>query len=383
LHRSPRELEEYVDLCERKKIITQTVKAGELDLATPSGRAVARTLGAWSRFEVEHKSERTRRAQLQAAEAGKWLGGARPFGWSLRADGSAVLDKREATEVRRAAQTLLAGGSLGGIAADLNRRGVVTSTGRPWSLTSLRQVLIRPRNAGIVTYGGEPVGTSPWTPLLPEETWRAVCALLADPSRRRSFSNRHRWLLAGLALCPCGATVRSATVNSNRAVGTVRTVYRCRVGGVGHVARAAVPVDELVTAVVLERLRQADAASLSAPDTTEDVNELRSEAMALRARLSDADDMFADGELTRVRHERMVARVQDQLAAVESRLANAGRQSALGDFATGRDPALVWNGLAMDRRRAIVDTLLTVTLQATGRRGNVFDPTSVQIGWKT
>ena len=73
---SPRlyRVEEYVDLCERHKVITQTVKAGELDLATPSGRAVARTLGAWARFEVEHKSERTRRAQLQAAQAGKWLG---------------------------------------------------------------------------------------------------------------------------------------------------------------------------------------------------------------------------------------------------------------------------------------------------------------------
>lgn len=49
LHRSPRELEEYVDLCERRKVVTQTVKAGELDLSTPSGRAVARTLGAWAR----------------------------------------------------------------------------------------------------------------------------------------------------------------------------------------------------------------------------------------------------------------------------------------------------------------------------------------------
>ena len=87
LHRSPTELEDYVDVCERRKVVTQTVKAGELDLTTPSGRAVARTLGAWARFEVEHKSERTRRAQRQAAEAGRWLGGRPPFGWDLRPDG--------------------------------------------------------------------------------------------------------------------------------------------------------------------------------------------------------------------------------------------------------------------------------------------------------
>jgi site-specific DNA recombinase len=62
LHRSPGELEEHIHICERHKVITQTVKAGELDLSTASGRAVARTLGVWARFEVEHKSERTRRA---------------------------------------------------------------------------------------------------------------------------------------------------------------------------------------------------------------------------------------------------------------------------------------------------------------------------------
>jgi len=70
LHRSPRELEEYVELCERRKITTQTVQAGELDLATPSGRAVARTLGAWSRFESEHKSERDQ-AGSGAGSAGR------------------------------------------------------------------------------------------------------------------------------------------------------------------------------------------------------------------------------------------------------------------------------------------------------------------------
>ena len=372
-----------MDICERRKVTTQTVKAGELDLGTPSGRAVARTLGAWARFEVEHKSERTRRAQMQAAEAGKWLGGARPFGWTMRGAGSAVLNRAEAAEVRRAARTVLAGGSLGGIVADLNGRGVLTSTGRAWSMTSLRQVLLRPRNVGIVTYGGEAVGTSAWTPLLPEDTWRAVCAVLTDPSRRRSVTNRGRWLLAGIALCPCGDTVRSGTVNSNRTKGTTRTVYRCRVAGVGHVARSAVPVDELVTAVTLERLRRSDARDLLSSESGEDVDELRTEAVALRARVGEADDMYADGALTRARHERMVGRVHDQLEAVEARLAAAGRTSTLGVFATGKVPEVVWATLKLDRRRAIVNTLMTVTLTATGRRGNLFDPESVHIEWRT
>src|SRR3954447_11896111 len=54
LHRRPVELEEYIDVCDRHGVITQTVKAGPLDLATPSGRMVARMLGSGSRYEVEH-----------------------------------------------------------------------------------------------------------------------------------------------------------------------------------------------------------------------------------------------------------------------------------------------------------------------------------------
>src|SRR3954454_20195704 len=45
LHRSPRELEEFIDLCERRGVGVETVKAGPVDLSTPAGRAVARTLG--------------------------------------------------------------------------------------------------------------------------------------------------------------------------------------------------------------------------------------------------------------------------------------------------------------------------------------------------
>src|ERR687893_2517674 len=56
LHRTPQELETYIDLAERRGVVTHSVKAGPLDLASPSGRAVARTLCAWARFESEHKA---------------------------------------------------------------------------------------------------------------------------------------------------------------------------------------------------------------------------------------------------------------------------------------------------------------------------------------
>ena len=383
LHRSPRELEGYIDLCDKRDAVTHTVKAGELDLSTASGRMVARMLGAAARHESEQKSERTRRAQQQAAEAGRWLGGGRPFGWQLRPGGRAVLDRAEARIVRKAADQLLAGVSLGSIVDALNARGATTSTGRPWNYTSMRQVLTRPRNAGLSTFGGEVVGTSAWPPILTEDTWRAVARLLGDPSRRRSSSNRLRWILSGLALCPCGSTVRSAVVRSNPAAGTTRTVYRCRERGRGHVARSASPVDEFIGDLVVARLSEDDARELLVEDARPDSDALRAEAVALRARIAEAGDMFADGELNRVQLEHITARVKRQLDDVETKMTTSTRGAALIELVGAKDAGAVWAGLSKERQRAVVDALMVVTLRPSGKRGNEFDADLIRVEWRT
>lgn len=379
LHRSPRELEEYVDLCERNKVITQTVKAGELDLATPAGRAVARTLGAWARFEVEHKSERTKRAQLQAAQAGKWLGGAPPFGWRLHDDGSATLDHREASVVRDACASVLAGASLGSVVADLNGRGITTSTGKPWNYTSLRQVLTRPRNAGLSVLNGEIVGKLTWPAIVSEQTWRAVCAVLTDPSRRRSTSNRARWLLAGIATCgTCGASLKSATVARNRAEGTTRTVYRCPTPGPGHVARSAEALDRHVSDVVLALLARPDAAPALIEPNNRDTESLHVEGMTIRASMDEAADMFAAGSITGAQLAKITVRLKERLVEVESAMARMAHGSALAPFA-GPDVTAVWAELPLDRKRAVVREIMSVTVLPSTKRGNTYDPNGVTI----
>ncbi len=386
LHRSPRELEDYIDTCEPRKVPTHFAQAGELDLVTASGRMTARIRGAVTRAESEHKSERTRRAQLQAAQAGKWLGGAQPFGWIVAKDGGAVLDRGPAREVREATTAILGGASLGSVVADLNRRGVTTSTGRAWNYTSLRQVLLRPRNAGLSVLNDEVVGTSVWPPILTEQQWRSVVAVLEDPTRRQSKSNVARWLLAGIAVCgTCGGPLRSATVAKNRARGTNRTVYRCRVGGGGHVARAAQDVDDLVTAVIIERMRRDDWRDVllrPGQGGTPDGDALRVDAVALRGRLVEAADEYADGNITAGQLAQITAKVRDRLDDVEAAMGRTVRGSTMAPFVSGRDPQTVWSGLTVDRRRAVLEELMTVTVLAAQKRGNVFDPESVRIEWR-
>ncbi len=83
LHRSPAELETFITACEPRGVATHTVKAGPLDLTTASGRMFARHLGNMARYETEHAVERMQRAKQRSADAGKWKGGRRPFGYGV------------------------------------------------------------------------------------------------------------------------------------------------------------------------------------------------------------------------------------------------------------------------------------------------------------
>ncbi|HEY2206700.1 MAG TPA: recombinase family protein, partial [Pseudonocardia sp.] len=146
LHRSPRELEEFIDICETNRVQIETVKAGPVDLSTPAGRAVARTLGAWARYESEHKAERNKRKALELAQAGKFSGGGfRPYGYN---DDRLTIREQEGTFVREAVRRVLAGETVRTVARDFNARGVPTSTGKAWTAQTLKRMLVSGRLSG-------------------------------------------------------------------------------------------------------------------------------------------------------------------------------------------------------------------------------------------
>jgi site-specific DNA recombinase len=386
LHRSTVELEEYIGICEPRGIPTHTVQAGNLDLATPSGRMVARMLGAAARYELEHKSARTKRSQSQAAADGKWLGGARPFGWDLRDDGTATLNPAQAAELRNAAEQVLAGASLGSIVRDLNERGVTTGRGGAWNYTSLRQVLRRSRNAGITTLNGVEVGRAQWPAILEEETWRAVVAVLDDPTRRTTtVSNKARYLLAGLAVCGrdgCGAPMRSASSRSGVARKLVR-LYRCSSTAKesGHASRRVEPLDEYVTEVIRLRLDRGDVRELVQPKTAVDRGALHVEAEALRARLTEAGELFAAGEISKGQLSTITTTVNAKLADVTARIARATRSNVLDGLLTAVSPGERWADWTVEQRRRVLPYLLTVVVLPGGAGGHRFRPDLVRLDW--
>ena len=379
LHRSPRELEEYIDVSERRGITTQTVKAGEIDLSTPSGRAVARTLGAWARYESEHKSDRITRKKLQLAQSGAFSGGPVPFGWTLEGTPRIVL--ADAAEIRKAVAATIAGESIGSIVRDLNGRGVPTRRGGKWTSTAVRNLLLRPTNAGLSAYRGEIVGASTFPAIISEDEWRTVCAIISDPGRRSNGGARVRHLLAGLLRCgTCGAAMKTS---SRAGGGAAKFYYKCPAVGGGHAFQKAEPIEHLITEVVLARLDQPGVlARLNGPQDQERQHSLQGEAAALRGRMDEAAESFAEGLITRKQLEAINHRVLARLEAIGQELAVAGRGSVVPASAADNLRAW-WAAAGTERQRAVIDAVLVPFVDPVGKSApRRFDPDRVRIEWK-
>jgi site-specific DNA recombinase len=372
LHRSPRELEDFISLVEARGVRVETVQAGQWDLSTPSGRMVARQLGSVARYESEHKAKRVQAALKQNAERGR-PHGRRAYGWTRSSKGNDVINPGEADVVRTIADRIIAGESLRTITADLNTRHVPSPTGKPWHKSMFRHVVLRERNAGIRIHHGAEVADGAWQPILDRGVYEQLRAILNDPVRRTSTSSAAAYLLSGIGTCGvCGKPLRA---NMNRTVPSYRCVDGC-------VSRNRRDVDKLVTGVVLARLARPDAADVLVPDRSGERRQAVQEANHLRARLDRAADDYADGKIDLRQLERISARLRPQLEAAEAR-ARIVDDSPLLDGLVGSDRAAeVWAGLSLTRRRAVVDLLLSVRILR-GRPGaRAFDPDTVAIEWR-
>lgn len=422
--RDPRDLEDLIDVVEFRRIPVESV-TGSLRLANDADITMARVMVSVANKSSRDTGRRVASKRKQKAEAGEYGGGRRAYGWGVpkldrvtgeplvNEAGRPVLDMRklveaEAAEVRRWADQVLGGVSLRVITADLRARGVPTVTGSEWTTGNLRDILIKPRNAGLAVYQvrqaaqpykdrGEPVpydagviGTGDWEPILLEETWRAVAVLLSDPSRSTGAVNTPKWL--GSMLYKCGVCAEQGTeqtikitcggANSGHSSG-----YGCR-GPVDHLRRAAVQVDEYVTDVVIARLSKADAAGLITPHpVAPDRAELGQERNTLQQRKANILALVADGTFTPAEAREQVKPISERLTVIDAALAVTLARSPLDELPLGTDRVReVWERLPLGTRRAVVRLLIDVTLVKTGRGrrpgGSYFDPASVEITWR-
>lgn len=406
LHRRPVELEAFIDLADRHRLALATV-SGDVDLSTPQGRLVARLKGSVAKHEMEHKSARQTRAMRQLAESGrpKWR---RAFGYLDGPDGP-VPDPVTAPLVAEAYRLILAGGTLRAVCTLFNNAGAVGLAGRPWTPGNASLFLRSPRNAGLRTYGNRTdiIGAGTWEPIVPEELWRSAQAVLDDPARKKpGRKSVRRHLLTGVLRCgrdgcdghlggqwvmektggksgrpPAGQKKEPhpGTV-SHRIAYNCKTCHRCGI-------RADL-VEPLLLDLIAGRLAMPDAVDLLKAEQAnpEDAERMRAERLTLLARLDTAADDYADGQLDGRGYARVRERIRDQLDSLDRAEADAELMRVFDGIPLGTpEVADAMADLAdnhPDRYRAILDLLLTVTIQPVGKSGKQFKDERVRVSWR-
>lgn len=365
LHRSPSELEEYIDVCERGGVTTQTVQAGEIDLGTPSGRAVARTLGAWARFESEHKSERVRASMRRRTAEGRFGGGTRPFGWDKH--GMTVLPE-EAEVIREASRRLLAGESVTSLAKELRARDVRGPRGGVIENSTLRGFLLRPRNAGLIVSHGEIIGRGQWQPIVAEDTFYAVRDLLTAPGRRTNAgAPRVRWFGSMLYRCGrCGAPM----ITSKRPEGNGRItgrVYVCRAER--HLLIGQPETDEYVQGVIAALLRRPETLSrfTVTSDGGPDLSALREQLAASRARMDQVPVDYASGLLTGSQAAHATELIGQQIVDLERQLSRHGDGQGMADLVSAPDPGAWFLAAPVGTQRAVLSMIAEVSIKPASR----------------
>ncbi|MEU0369076.1 recombinase family protein [Streptomyces sp. NPDC006283] len=402
LHRSPLELEEYIDLSQRRGVDTHTCQAGVIDLSTPGGRMTARIHGVVARHESEHKAERVARARMQKAKAGEWGGGIRPFGWGVptgeltkrvdKATGEEVevpvLDMNKAVPEEAAAieaghDMLLSGGSLNAWVKWLADKGLTTTRGNPIGPQEARDYLLRARNAGIAIYKGEEIGKGTWDALVPEEKHRAVVAILKDPSRRTTPGSQPKWL--GSLIYRCGRPGCTAFAYVTQSGGRSYPSYRCQTAHGG--GRRASTLDEYVQDVIVERLSRDDAQDLLLPGPENiDVSGLQMESETIRRRLTDVAATFGAGQISMPQFTEASGVARAQLEGISRQLARAATQDPLVPLVGAPDVRKAWKAMDLPRQRAVLRELVDVTLMSPRRGrmpdGGYFDYEAIDFRWK-
>jgi DNA invertase Pin-like site-specific DNA recombinase len=377
LHRSPSELEAFIDLVERTGVRLAVVTGGDYDLMTPDGRLSARIVGAVARKESEDRSRRVRRKHLELAEQGRPAG---QLGWGVRTD-----DEREL--VREAAARVLAGHGLMTIARDWNRRDLPGAAGRPWTAPTLRRALLSSRMAGLREHGVDPSGRTlgqlrpaTWEGALDRQAWDQVRAVLLNPERNTNVRAPTKYLLTGLAHCEiCGSRMEARPRDDH----TKR--YVCAGNGRGHqLAIVAKQVDKLVAERMLERLTgpSLSEALLGPAGETgdESLGSTLAELAATQTRLQGLDDDFyLRGSLPEGRYRSVRAKLEREI----------DRLHASADAATKRrialdpDPRACWAAADFQQRRELVRLVVKRVEIMPGRPGiGRFDPTRVRIDFK-
>ena len=388
LTRSPRELEDVIDLADRYGLALATV-TGDIDLGTPTGRMVARMLGAAARHESEHKGERQRRQARQAAEAGKASGGGRrPFGY---ARDLITVVPHEAEVIRECARRALAGEALNSICRDLNAREILTSTGAEWRSPSLRRMLCGARISGRREYVpkgsyagarpllGEIVSAAEWPAIITAEQSDTLRLRLTRPDRRTSPGGARKALLSGILACGL-CQQRMVCRNQN---GKPRYVCN-RIPGNGRCGKIVITCSH--TDIYI---RDLVITALESPEMVERLRRREGAPKDLETKIRDDEDELerwaadvGNEAVSRAEWKAATTPIRARLKLARAQLAASAKTGALQSFiGTAAEMLRRWDEFNGSQRRAVIAAALECVWVHPAAVRNRWDPQRLKPLW--
>jgi len=390
------ELETYVEASETHNVATYTVRAGAIDLATPSGRLVARQVGAVARYEVEHAIERQKSAKLQAAKAGKYGGGKRPYGYAK--DGVTIVPQERDVLIEMA-ERIIRGDSYRSIALDLNKRGILTSEGRLWRALKIPAVVFRKRNFGIREHLGRDYPAE-WPAIYGDETaGRLYVASAAHTALKRQRGRGRKYLLKGFltcGICGNGLTVFSCRQRDGSYVPAVACRTRDDVRGVigcGGVKRNLAPIDDLITRAVLFRLDSEQLAHrLAQAQDNGPLKKRLAEHQAQQARLQEIIDLYSTGRLSFEEYRAAKTTATAHLDGLARAIDRAAANSPLQGISLATTLQESWETHGLEWRRQLLNILIdkivvhprpkTADYRTPRYERWIFDQSLIEIRWR-
>lgn len=370
LHRQPRELEDFIDLCDRQRVKLATV-GGDTDLSTDQGRLTARIKGAVARAEIERKSARQKRQHLQRAQAGKgW--GPRSFGYNGNHNDPKLVPE-EAKLLKQAYHDFIAGSSLASIANRWNDKGVRTPRDGTWDNSNLSRVLRNPRNAGLMEYDGEIIGKGKWPAIIDEDTYKAAQYILGGFSAVHNQHKARKYRYGSLMTCgECGTLLVSG--QGSKMTGEDRPIYRCKNPKCGKVSRRQKLVDSFIKDTLVRRLQKKHLwvkqhTGLSA----DEIDALHEEVSTLNTRIESFAIERAEGLMTAKQVAVATAAVQAKIDAINAKLRESSASPLMQRLAETKpeDMEDVWDDIGTDQQRTVIqmlcDKIVVDTLGTKGR----------------
>ena len=384
--RDPRDCEDLLDACQMTGASARSI-SGSLALTeggTEAERSMIRVMVAMANKQSADTARRVTEGR-ERHWGDSYQGGPRPFGYIPAADTAQhhrtlLVVPDEAAIIRRAAADILERGySIKAVLRWIREENVPTARGGQWSCQALKQLLTKPAVAGLAAYKGQ-LKDAPWPAILERDVWERLRERLRNPAIPADHSNEPKYLLSGIALCGiCNdGTVLKVNWSGNRCD---QKGYRC--SKAAHMHRNLEKVDRLVEEMIIRYLDRNAKDGLKPPTRKGiDVSKLRGEARRLRERKTALIGMHVDGDVTDDELRMGLRKIRDRLGVVEAQLHASAEADPIPEF-RDRPAEVVWDSMALPRKRAIVRLLMEVTLMPSTKRGRgAWEPELVVVRWK-